>query len=430
MFKCLLCVVIAFLPVDCWYSGESCFAGDRAGSCKPLSNCPSLVREIKNAGNPMPNYIRKKLQNLGCGFDNDEPLICCSSYLNVDESEQQDQSNNNPDPWSSKPVDQTGANGNKNPNPINSHNVGGEEDNNKRGNDDNESSIQYHRTAPNIQYHRNLDLLPNDCGPIEGERVFGGNRTRLFEMPWMVLLSYDSARGIRLSCGGTLITQWYVLTAAHCVSFLGSKLKLREVILGEYDTRKDPDCERNEGEQFCAPNVRNVRIDSVLPHPGYTPKTLRDDIGLIRLAEPADFSSDSMKPICLPKTPEILSQKLEGLRGVVAGWGATEDGLQSPVLLSVDLPIISNTECQNIYNGSPEIYDTQLCAGGVPDKDSCGGDSGGPLLYPGKNKGVGVRYIQRGIVSYGSKRCGIGGYPGVYTRVVNYMDWILDNISD
>ncbi|XP_046971106.1 CLIP domain-containing serine protease HP8-like isoform X2 [Vanessa cardui] len=450
----------------------------------------------------MPNYMRKKLQNLGCGFDNDEPLICCSSYSNIDEGEQQDQpynnpdpwssrpvdkpggnGNNNPDPWSSRPVDQTGGKGNKNPDPwssrpvdqtsgngnnnpdpwssrpvdqtggkgnnnpdpwssrpvnkpgpngnnnplsINFSHNSGDEGNDERGNDYNESS----RPVPNIRYHRNLDLLPRDCGPIEGERVFGGNRTRLFEMPWMVLLSYDSARGVRLSCGGTLITQWYVLTAAHCVSFLGSKLKLREVILGEYDTRKDPDCERNEGEQFCAPSVRNVRIDSVIAHPGYTPKTLRDDIGLIRLAEPADFSLDSMKPICLPKTPELLSQNLEGLRGVVAGWGATEDGVQSPVLLSVDLPIISNSECQSIYNGSPEIYDTQLCAGGVPDKDSCGGDSGGPLMYPGKNKGSGVRYIQRGIVSYGSKRCGVGGYPGVYTRVVNYMDWILDNISD
>ncbi|XP_050353857.1 CLIP domain-containing serine protease HP8-like isoform X2 [Nymphalis io] len=404
------------------YCGESCFAGNQAGSCKRLSDCPSLIKEIKRAGNPMPNYIRKKLQNLGCGFDYDDPLICCSSCSNNDDSEQGDQPNNNRNPWStSKPIDQSGEEFIKP-----SYNFGGEDDDNKRGSDSNESN----KPIPDIQYHRNIDLLPNNCGPIEGERVFGGNRTRLFEMPWMVLLSYDSARGTRLSCGGTLITQWYVLTAAHCVSFLGSRLELRQVILGEYDTRKDPDCERNEGQQFCAPNVRNVGINNVIAHPGYTPKTLRDDIALIRLAEPADFSLDSMKPICLPKTPELLSEKLEGLQGVVAGWGATENGLQSPVLLSVDLPIITNTECQNIYNGSPQIYETQLCAGGVPDKDSCGGDSGGPLIYPGRNGGVGVRYIQRGIVSYGSKRCGIGGYPGVYTRVVNYMNWILDNISD
>lgn len=58
-----------------------------------------------------------------------------------------------------------------------------------------------------------------------------------------------------------------------------------------------------------------------------------------------------MKPICLPVTSELQSEKLDGLQGVVAGWGATEDGLQSPVLLSVDLPIINNKECQEIYRG-------------------------------------------------------------------------------
>lgn len=58
-----------------------------------------------------------------------------------------------------------------------------------------------------------------------------------------------------------------------------------------------------------------------------------------------------MKPICLPVTPELQSENLNGVQGVVAGWGATEDGLQSPVLLSVDLPIISNKECQVIYRG-------------------------------------------------------------------------------
>lgn len=71
-----------------------------------------------------------------------------------------------------------------------------------------------------------------------------------------------------------------------------------------------------------------------------------------------------------------------------------------------------------------------MCAGGVADKDSCGGDSGGPLVYPGVIGKGGVRFIQRGIVSYGSKRCGLGGYPGVYTRVSPYMGWILDSISE
>ncbi|XP_069360806.1 uncharacterized protein [Maniola hyperantus] len=340
--------------------------------------------------------------------------------------------------WGSSGSNTWGSGGNQDP-----YNTGGGKDpyaNNGGGNkddrnnnnkwDSNKNTVDNSiERIPDVRNHRNLDILPIECGAIEGERIFGGNRTKLFEMPWMVLLSYDSARGTKLSCGGSLISEWYVLTAAHCISFLGTKLKLRSVILGEYDVRRDPDCERMEGELFCAPKVRNVAVDTVIPHPDYSPQRLGDDIGLIRLAEPADFTLDSMKPICLPTSPELQSENLEGLNGVVAGWGATEDGLQSPVLLSVDLPIISNRDCQALYNGSPRIDKSQLCAGGIRDKDSCGGDSGGPLLYPGRTRaGAGVRYVQRGIVSYGSKRCGLGGFPGVYTRVANYMDWILDNI--
>ncbi|XP_045502390.1 CLIP domain-containing serine protease 2-like [Colias croceus] len=402
--------------IESFFQGDSCNLNNQAGSCKQLSQCPALVNEIKQAGTPMPSYMRRKLQSLGCGFDNEEPLVCCETLFtnantgfdfNNDRTNQQ-----KPDSWGTiteRPfVTQR---------PI--------VDVNKRGQNDNSIVDQ----IPDVRNHRNLRLLPRDCGSIESERIFGGNRTSLFEMPWMVLLSYKTGRGIKLSCGGTLITEWYVLTAAHCVSFLGSKMQLEGVILGEYDVRQDPDCERMDGELVCAPPARNVTIDRIIAHPGYSPQTLFDDIALIRLSEPADFSLDSMKALCLPTTPQLQNEKLEGLKGIVAGWGATEDGLQSPVLLSVALPIISNRECQRIFNESPHIYDRQLCAGGVQDKDSCGGDSGGPLMYPGRTGDVGIRYVQRGIVSYGSKRCGVGGYPGVYTRVAFYMDWILDNIS-
>lgn len=409
MLMCLLCfVIIAFVPIESTYRGDSCYASDRPGTCNVLSKCPSLVREMRRAGNSLPNYMRKKLRNLGCGFENDEPLVCCDRTDNTRTDIDDDETKYyNDSPYSKDPEYITPS-----------------------GDDNNGSvNINANKKLPDVRDHRNFNLLPTQCGPVEGERIFGGNRTRLFEMPWMVLISYDSARGTKLSCGGTLITKWYVLTAAHCVSFLGSSLKLKDVILGEWDVRKDPDCERVEGELFCAPRIRIVQIDNIIAHPGYTPQVLADDIALIRLARPADFTLETMKPICLPTTPELQSEKLEGMQGVVAGWGATEDGLQSSVLLSVDLPIITNRECQEIYNGSPRIFDSQMCAGGEPDKDSCGGDSGGPLMYPGKTR-AGVRYVQRGIVSYGSKRCGVGGYPGVYTRVANYMDWILDNIYE
>ncbi|CAH0594200.1 unnamed protein product [Chrysodeixis includens] len=404
MFKLVITVTVllqSLLLTECLYSGDRCIVSEGQGLCLPLLDCTPIVREIKAAGSPMPLFIRKKLQELTCGFESHEPMVCClssSQSLGTDPG----------DP-----------------------NRGGKPEDPNAVTDD--VLEPYTRatdvTGPvSVENHPNLGLLPIQCGNIESDRIWGGNRTRLYEMPWMVLLSYNSGRGTKLSCGGSLINEWYVLTAAHCVSFLGSRLKLDGVILGEYDVRQDPDCEMSDGRKYCAPKVTNMTIDSVVAHPGYTPQTLVDDIALIRLKEPADFTLNSMKPLCLPITRDLQREPLPGLNGVVAGWGVTEDGLQSPILLSVELPIITQKECHDAYRGTPRVRETQLCAGGVKDKDSCGGDSGGPLMYPGRLGTYGVRYVQRGIVSYGPKRCGIGGFPGVYTNVAYYMDWILDNM--
>ncbi|XP_026315078.1 CLIP domain-containing serine protease 2-like isoform X2 [Hyposmocoma kahamanoa] len=433
MFRCLMRVtslLAVLFTCDC---RDSCVADKRPGTCKLLAECKPLVTEIENAGSPMPSRVRMKLQELACGFQSFDPLVCCAApftnnnrdianypdstsgthTMGVDGSLVNDWSNSNTqsvtqNPWNSnqnKPVT-------RKPNPsISTHiNTG---------------------SLPDIQGHKNLALLPGKCGPFSDDfRILGGDKAALYEMPWMVLIAYDSPRGSRLSCGGTLITERYVLTAAHCVAFLGNRLKLSGVVLGEYDITKDPDCERIDGELHCAPNVRNVSIEKVIAHPGYSPQNLYDDIALIRLAEPADFTLENMKPICLPDTPELIANTFEKQKGTVAGWGATEDGLQSSVLLKVELPIVSNKKCQDAYNGNPRIYDRQLCAGGVEDKDSCGGDSGGPLTGIGHVRSGKIGIIQHGIVSYGTKRCGTGGYPGVYTRVSHFMDWILDNISE
>ncbi|KAM3962539.1 CLIP domain-containing serine protease HP8 [Aphomia sociella] len=411
MAKCSLFInvlVRLLLPAKCLFAGESCIADNQSGICGLLDDCQPVLAEINKAGSPIPFYLNKKLQALTCGFDSDRPLVCCVSPTDIDEDPAWPNINQTPN--RGKPEqDPT----NIIPNPLNYPS-------------DNDDDTE----LDEIQRHRNFHLLPSNCGISDSDRLIGGKRTRLFEMPWMVLIAYDSARGRKLSCGGSLISEWYVLTAAHCVSYLGARLKLSGVVLGEHDVRKDPDCERIEERLYCAPNVRNATIAEIKAHPGYKPQTLFDDIALVRLSEPADFSLDSMRPICLPFTKELRDQDLVGVSADVAGWGATEDGLQSPVLLNVELPILNNQDCVDAYNGSIRIYDSQLCAGGVANKDSCGGDSGGPLIYPGVAGKLGLRFVQRGIVSYGSKRCGIGGYPGVYTRIASYMKWILDNMRE
>lgn len=76
------------------------------------------------------------------------------------------------------------------------------------------------------------------------------------------------------------------------------------------------------------------------------------------------------------------------------------------------------------------VTNRQICAGGIEDLDSCNGDSGGPLMFEGVMGKNGLRNIQRGIISFGSLRCGVKDSPTVYTNVAYYMKWILDNISN
>ena len=118
------------------------------------------------------------------------------------------------------------------------------------------------------------------------------------------------------------------------------------------------------------------------------------------------------------------------LKVTVPGWGITENKTRSEVLLQVKLTPISNEQCAETYKNISEIGYKQMCASGKSEIGSCFGDSGGPLqgltLYNEKE----ARYVQFGIVSFGHKNCGKEGFPGVYTRVAYFMDWILDTMKD
>lgn len=85
-------------------------------------------------------------------------------------------------------------------------------------------------------------------------------------------------------------------------------------------------------------------------------------------------------------------------------------------------------KCAAIYNKSVPVTEKQLCAGGVEGKDSCSGDSGGPLQFVGQPTSGGLSYIQYGLVSFGPRQCGTNGRPGVYTKVGHYMEWILNTM--
>ncbi|KAF2897101.1 hypothetical protein ILUMI_09082, partial [Ignelater luminosus] len=228
--------------------------------------------------------------------------------------------------------------------------------------------------------------------------------------------------GMEPKCGGTIINRFYILTAAHCI--VNINLTLAGVRVGEHNlsTKKDCDFATN----FCSPPVQDLLAENVVVHSDYKSKTFENDIALIKLATPINFSYENAQPICLPMS-KTAKYDLNNNFAVVTGWGVTESGFASSELLKVSVPIIPYDQCQKIHKQYYTVTNKQICAGGFLGRDSCGGDSGGPLKYIVTEDGT-SRYVQIGIVSYGPVDCGRQGYPGVYTNVIKYTKWILDNL--
>ncbi|GLV31538.1 Serine protease 7 [Carabus blaptoides fortunei] len=283
---------------------------------------------------------------------------------------------------------------------------------------------------PNIQNHRNLNLLPNlkKCGlQVFSERVLGGNATDIDEFPWMAILEYKkNGKSAGHNCGGILINERYVLTAAHCIvgkikSEIGDVFRVR---LGEYNKDTEKDCIIRQGIEDCADPHQDIDIEEAIAHKEYVGIGGRyHDIGILRLSEKAKYS-EFVRPICLPLNGQKSSP---GEELAVAGWGFTERNVYSPVKLKVNLPIVTDQSCSRVFKSryNVEITKTQLCAGGKSGQDSCYGDSGGPLMrtMPGKDN-----FYVEGVVSFGAL-CGQEGLPGIYTRVSEYLNWILDNMK-
>uniref|UniRef100_A0A182J8R7 Uncharacterized protein n=1 Tax=Anopheles atroparvus TaxID=41427 RepID=A0A182J8R7_ANOAO len=263
---------------------------------------------------------------------------------------------------------------------------------------------------------------PDSCGIQMDDRIVGGTRAAIDQYPWMALLQYARQEKKRLACGGALLNRRFVLTAAHCVVRLPGGMTLHKIRLGEWDTESEVDCEDSKDEMSCAPPIQEFGYEKVIVHEGYTGNNddRANDIALIKLDGAAECN-EFVRPICLPEPT------MTGLYGGVlqaAGWGRTETASGSRYKMTVPLAHYELADCNATYVSKMRIPlgETQFCAKGEPGKDTCNGDSGGPLM-----KRIRTAYYVLGIVSFGPRKCG-SNMPAVYTQVDKFYDWIVSNM--
>jgi len=260
------------------------------------------------------------------------------------------------------------------------------------------------------------------CGEVrrESNRILGGEETDENEYPWMVkvLSSFSNWEG---TCGGSLISNEWVLTAAHCVrrGKKGEQLDAYQnmVVLGWHNTNTQP---------------LLVTSAKAFIHEQYSDdQTNHNDIALLKLDSPVEFDKNPLiRPICLPSN---TYDDYGGYPAVLAGWGHTCDTCPpSTVLMDVNVRVLSRRQCQERYNFvSRHIHESWICTtSNSKPKGSCQGDSGGPLMHtePGKNS-----YTLIGAPSwnYGpwGIRCSSVTYPAGMTNVAHFLDWITEKIQ-
>ncbi|XP_039431553.1 chymotrypsin-1-like [Culex pipiens pallens] len=239
------------------------------------------------------------------------------------------------------------------------------------------------------------------AAPGDQLKIVNGTDATIEDYPFMISLR---GRTGGHSCGGSILNERWILTAAHCVDYY-STVYYQSVQVGRSDVSREVD----ESIHF---------IEDVIVHPHYNPgNSVVNDIALIRLSTSLVFG-ETVQPVTLPTV--IWSEvDQEDPKVTLIGWGLLEtDGDLPTRLQQVDYFAVPNDRCNEFHD--EHIYPNQICAA-VPEggKGQCSGDSGGPLLNNG---------VQVGIVSWSIKPCTVAPYPGVLTKVSYFLDWIDENM--
>lgn len=244
----------------------------------------------------------------------------------------------------------------------------------------------------------------NSCGirPLTS-RITDGEESTSGDWGWQVSLKNSG----RHFCGGVLISEKWVLTAAHC--FESAENPNLSIDIGLHDV--------NAKETWTL----SRKADKVIIHENYDDASMFNDITLLKLDNPIDFDRTYRIPACVPDTHFNVDYQT----GWITGWGTEKIGGQLQTKkMQASVPIDSTIRCKSRYNNNFDS-DSQLCAGKYSilstNPGACQGDSGGPLVV---KRSDGKWYLV-GLISWGFD-C---GYGTVFTRVSYFIDWIKNNMS-
>lgn len=250
-----------------------------------------------------------------------------------------------------------------------------------------------------------LDLLNlNNTEPSPEEdgssvvRIVGGRDCKEGECPWQALLVKEDNEGF---CGGTILNEFYILTAAHCLQ-QAQRFKVR---VGDRNTEKE------DGNEMVH------EVEMIIKHNKFNKENYNYDIAVLKLKTPITFRMN-VAPACLPEKDWAESTLMTQKSGIVSGFGRThEKGRPSVTLKMLEVPYVDRNTCK--LSTSSTITQNMFCAGyDTKPEDACQGDSGGPHVTRFKDT-----YFITGIVSWG-EGCAHKGKYGIYTKVTNFLRWI------
>lgn len=244
------------------------------------------------------------------------------------------------------------------------------------------------------------ELLGLEPKPHLDGRIVGGFQINITQVPWQVSLQTYGSH----FCGGSIIGDKWILTAAHCTSAVPHAQS--------YTIRIGSTLNKKGGTLY--------KVKRIVQHKQYNGRIVDFDYSLLELVDSIQFS-ESAQPITLPDDQDHVKDNQTCL---VTGWGDTKSFERNDRLRGAEVPIVNQEKCSKAYRRYGGVTSRMLCAGfDKGGKDACQGDSGGPLVAINSKTNSPVLV---GVVSWGYG-CAQPSYPGVYSRVQVARSWIRDN---